>query len=95
MIRLRYGIGVLSQEGEENMALNRGTRKATFLHMLETFAMLGLLGGAGLGIYDALGETPFEMLMNAMRLGFLGFISGTIVGVVLGGLRVIYATIFR
>jgi hypothetical protein len=77
------------------MALNRGTRKATFLHLLETFAILGVLGGAGWGIYDALGKTPFEMLMNAIRLGFLGFVSGTVVGIVLGGLTVIYATIFR
>ncbi len=77
------------------MAINRGTRKATFVHMVETFAILGVLCGAGWGIYDTLGKTPFDMLMNAIRLGFLGFISGTVVGVVLGGLTVIYATIFR
>lgn len=77
------------------MAINRGTRKATFVYLFETFAILGTLGGAGWGIYAALGETPFELLMNAVHLGFLGFIGGTVIGVVLGGLTVIYATIFR
>ncbi len=77
------------------MAIDRGTRKATFVHTFETFATLGALGGAGLGIYQMLGETPFELLMNAIRLGFIGFIGGTVVGIVLGTIAVIFATIFR
>ena len=77
------------------MALNRGTRKATFVYVLEIFMMLGTLGGAGFGVYQALGGTPFELLMSAIRVGIFGLIGGTVVGVVLGAFAVIYATIFR
>lgn len=76
------------------MAINRGTRKAAFVHMVETFSMLGVLGGAGWGIYETLGATPFDMMMNAIRTGLFGFIGGTIVGAVLGALAVLYMTIF-
>jgi len=77
------------------MAINRGTRKATFVYMLETFAMLGTLGGAGWGIYQKLGGTPFDLLMNAIPFGIYGFLGGTVVGIVLGGVAVLYMTIFR
>jgi hypothetical protein len=77
------------------MAINRGTRKATFVYMLETFAMLGTLGGAGWGVYQALGGTPFDLLMNAIRLGVVGFAGGTVAGIILGLLTVIYMSIFR
>lgn len=68
------------------MAIDRGTRMATFVHAIETFATLGTLGGAAYGLYGALGGTPFELLMAAIRLGVLGFVGGTAVGIVLGGL---------
>jgi hypothetical protein len=63
--------------------------------MIETFSMLGILGGAGWGIYETLGATPFDMLMNVIRTGIFGFIGGTIVGAVLGVLAVLYVTIFN
>ncbi|MBI5118753.1 hypothetical protein HZA56_19970 [Candidatus Poribacteria bacterium] len=77
------------------MAIDRGTRKAAFVHLMETFATLGALGGAGFGVYQMLGETPFDLLMNAVRLGFIGFIGGTVVGAVLGAIAVIFSTIFK
>lgn len=77
------------------MAIDRGTRKATFVHLLETFSILGVLAGAGYGVYQALGENPFDLLMDAIRFGLFGFIGGSVIGVVLGTLAVIYATIFR
>lgn len=77
------------------MALDRGTRRDTFVHTLETFAMLGVLGGAGLGIYNALGGTPLDVLIEAFKFGFFGFIGGSAVGLVLGLLSVIFATIFK
>jgi ABC-type lipoprotein release transport system permease subunit len=76
------------------MAINRGTRKATFVHLVETFAMLGMLAGAGWGVFQTLGGNPFDILMNAIRTGLLGFIGGTLVGVLLGVVTVIYLTIF-
>ncbi|UCD58882.1 MAG: hypothetical protein JSV16_07185 [Candidatus Hydrogenedentota bacterium] len=77
------------------MAIDRGTRKATFAYLLQAFSILGVLGGAGLGVYQALGDAPSDLLMNALRLGLFGFIGGTIVGIVLGTIAVIFATIFR
>ncbi len=77
------------------MAIDRGSRKATFAYLLETFAILGTLGGVGWGVFDALGGTPFDLLMNAIRLGVMGFVGGSVVGAVLGALAVLYATIFR
>ncbi|RJP17092.1 MAG: hypothetical protein C4520_17695 [Candidatus Abyssobacteria bacterium SURF_5] len=76
------------------MAINRGTRKATFIHLVETFSMIGVLAGIGWGIYQTLGGTPFDMMMNSIRTGVFGFIGGTIVGVVLGTAAVLYVTIF-
>jgi hypothetical protein len=76
------------------MAIDRGTRKATFTHILEVCTILGTLGGAAYGVYQTLGETPFELLMSAIRVGFFGFLAGTAVGLVLGTLAVIVATIF-
>ena len=77
------------------MAINRGTRGQTFLYLLETFAIIGALAGTGWGFYLALGETPFDLAMNAIRYGFFGFIGGTVIGIVLGVLAVIFATISR
>jgi len=77
------------------MAIDRGTRKATFTYVLELCAIFGTLGGAAYGIYQALGGTPFELLMSAIRVGFFGFIGGTAVGIVLGMFAVIFMTIFR
>ncbi|GAB4330943.1 MAG: hypothetical protein Kow0099_01930 [Candidatus Abyssubacteria bacterium] len=77
------------------MAINRGTRKAIFVHFLETFSILGVLGGAGWGIYQALGANPFDLLMNALRFGVVGFVLGSAAGVVLGLLAVLSSLIFR
>lgn len=57
--------------------------------------MLGTLGGAGLGIFDALGSTPPAMLLSAAMFGLYGFIGGSVVGAFLGLLSVLYITIFR
>jgi hypothetical protein len=76
------------------MAINRGTRKATFVHVVETFSMIGVLGGAAWGLYETLGATPFDLFMNAIRTGLVGFVGGTIVGAVLGAVTVIYMTVF-
>ena len=77
------------------MAIDRGTRKAAFTYVLEICTILGTVGGAGLGVYQELGGTPFDLLMGAIRLGFFGFIGGTAAGIVLGTFAVIFATIFR
>jgi hypothetical protein len=77
------------------MAIDRGTRKETFIYFLETFSILGVLGGAGWGIYQALGENPFDLLMSAIRFGLIGFIGGSVVGAALGLLAVISSFIFR
>lgn len=77
------------------MALDRGTRKEAFIHSVETFAMIGTLAGAGLGIYNALGGTAIELAVEAFKFGFLGFIGGSVVGIVLGLISVILGTIFR
>ena len=77
------------------MAINRGTRKAAFVHMVERFSLLGLLGGVGWGIYETFGAAGFDILMNALRTGLLGFIGGTAIGVVLGAVAVLYMTIFQ
>jgi len=62
---------------------------ATFVHAIETFATIGTLGGAAYGLYSALGGTPFELLMAAIRLGVMGFVGGTVIGIVLGGLAAV------
>jgi ABC-type nitrate/sulfonate/bicarbonate transport system permease component len=62
---------------------------------VETFSTLGVLGGIGWGVFETLGGTPFDMLMNSIRTGLFGFIGGTIVGVVLGILTIIYLTIME
>lgn len=77
------------------MALDRGTGKERFVHSVETFALIGTLGGAALGIYDALGETPGIMLVNAFKFGMLGFFGGSAVGIVLGLISAILGMIFR
>lgn len=76
------------------MALDRGTRKAAFVHFVELFSMIGTLAGAGLGIYNALGGTPIDLVVSAFKFGFLGFIGGSAVGIVLGLISVILGTIF-
>ena len=76
------------------MALDRGTRKATLLYYVEIFAMLGTLGGAGLGAYNSLGETGFEILINAASFGLFGFIGGSAAGTAIGLVAVILGTIF-
>lgn len=77
------------------MAIDRGTRRQNFVHIFETFALLGALGGAGLGIFQQLGNPLPAMLTSALQVGFLGFIAGSVIGLVLGTLVVIVATIFR
>ncbi len=77
------------------MAIDRGTRKQNFVYIFETFALLGTLGGAGLGIFQALGKSLPALLTSALQLGFLGFIAGSVVGLVLGAIVVIISTIFR
>ena len=77
------------------MALDRGTRKATFIYFVETFAMLGTLGGAGLGVYNAMGGTGFEVLISAALFALFGFIGGSAVGAAIGLVAVILGMIFR
>ena len=76
------------------MALDRGTRKATFIYFVETFAMLGTLGGAGLGVYNALGGAGLEVLISAASFALFGFVGGSAVGVALGTVAVILGAIF-
>lgn len=77
------------------MAIDRGTRKQNFVYIFETFALLGTLGGAGFGIFQELGKPLPTMLTSALQIGFLGFIAGSVIGLILGTLVVIIATIFR
>lgn len=77
------------------MAIRRGTRSATFIYLLETFAMLGTLAGAAYGIYLMFGESRIEMITSAFRYGFFGFIGGSAVGIILGAFSAIFPTIFR
>ena len=77
------------------MVLDRGTSKTTFIHFIETFAMFGTVGGAGMGLFDALGGTPIQLAVGAAKIGLLGFIGGTAVGAVLGVLAVIFGAIFK
>ena len=77
------------------MAIRRGTRSATFIYLLETFAILGTLAGAAYGTYLTLGESRIEMLTNAFRYGFFGFIGGSAVGIILGAFSAIFSTIFH
>jgi hypothetical protein len=77
------------------MAINRGTRKENFIHILESFAVLGTIAGAGFGIYQTLGKAGGVMLVSAFKLGFAGFIAGSIIGIIAGALAVILITIFR
>ena len=77
------------------MALDRGTGKATLIYFIEIFAMLGTIGGAALGVYDALGGAPFQLAIGAAKLGLFGFVGGTAVGIVLGLLAVIFGLIFK
>ncbi len=77
------------------MALNRGTRAAAFMNSLETFALIGTLVGAGVGIYNALGGAPVEIVVEAFKFAFLGFAGGSAVGIVIGLISVILGTIFR
>jgi hypothetical protein len=75
------------------MAINRNTRKETLIYLLETFAVLGALAGAGLGIYQMLGKPLPTMLVSAFQLGFLGFIIGSAIGLILGVIAAIIKTI--
>jgi len=77
------------------MALDRGTRTAAFINSLETFALIGTLLGAGVGIYNALGGAPIEIAVEAFKFAFLGFAGGSAVGIVIGLISVILGTIFR
>ena len=77
------------------MALDRGTRAAAFIQSVETFALIGTLVGAGVGIYNALGGTTVEIAVEAFKFAFLGFAAGSAVGIVLGLISVILGTIFR
>jgi hypothetical protein len=77
------------------MAINRGTRRETFLHFLEAFALLGALGGAGVGLLQTWGKGLPAVVTSVFQLGFMGFIAGSAVGIILGLLAVIIATIFR
>ena len=77
------------------MAIDRGTRMATFVHIIEMFATIGTLGGAAYGVYGALGGTPFELLMAAIRPGVMGFIGGAIGGAVIGALAVLLRSVSR
>ncbi len=77
------------------MALDRGTGRERFVHSVETFALIGTLGGAGLGIFNALGEALGPMLVSAFKFGMLGFFGGSAVGIVLGLISAILGMIFR
>ena len=77
------------------MGLDRGTSKTTFIYFIETFAMLGTVGGAAVGVFDALGGTPIQLAVSAAKIGLLGFVGGTAVGAVLGVLAVIFGLIFK
>jgi hypothetical protein len=77
------------------MALNRGTRKEKFVYYLEIFAILGTVGGVGLGIFNYLGGEKIDMLKGAFEFGLPGFIVGTVAGVVVGMFAVIWDTLFN
>ena len=77
------------------MALDRGTRGATFAYIFQWCAMLGALAGAGLGILDKLGQPTPEIVVSAVRVAFFGFFGGSIVGVVVGLFVVIIGSLFK
>jgi hypothetical protein len=76
------------------MALNRGTLRATFVYFVETFAMLGTLGGAGLGAYNAMEGGGLDVLIGAASFALFGFVGGSAVGAALGLITVILGAIF-
>jgi len=76
------------------MAIDRGTAKDTFIYALETCAILGALGGAGFGVLDSLGGQTVDLVIGAFKLGFVGFIGGSGVGIVLGLIVVILSSLF-
>jgi hypothetical protein len=77
------------------MAVDRGTRKEKLLYYIERCAILGTLGGIGLGVYSNFdGATP-DMVKGAIEFGLPGFIIGTVAGVVLGLLAIIWDSIFK
>jgi hypothetical protein len=77
------------------MAINRGTNRETFVYFLEVFAVLGVIGGVGIGIYQSMGKQIPELMTSVFQIGFMGFIVGSAIGIVLGVLAVLLRTIFR
>jgi len=77
------------------MALNRGTNKETFVYLFETFAVIGVVGGVGFGIYQSMGKPIPDLMTSAFQIGFIGFIVGSVTGLILGVLAILLRTIFR
>ena len=76
------------------MAIDRGTAKDTFIYAVETCALIGALIGAAVGVYDSFGGQTVDMVVGAFKLGFVGFIGGSAVGIVLGLIAVILSSLF-
>ena len=77
------------------MAINRGTNRETFVHLFEAFAIIGVVAGVGLGIFQSMGKSFPALMTSVFQLGFMGFIAGSVVGLILGTLAVLIRTIFR
>lgn len=77
------------------MAVNRGTRKEKFFYYVEIFAILGTLGGVGLGLFNSLGGETIDFIRGAFQFGLPGFIVGTVAGIVVGVFAVIWDTLFN
>ena len=77
------------------MAVNRGTNREIFVYLFETFAVLGVIGGIGIGIFQSMGKPFPDLMTSVFQIGFMGFIAGSAIGLILGVLAILLRTIFR